>query len=136
MKHILTAILMLAVSLSTLAGAPKSKAPATGTIIVYRPGEWAGAARTYAFNIDNGSRYHIKNGCYMQFTVPIGDHTISHGFDITLNFGIDNQKVHVNPGQTVYFQYIIHPFMGMIFEVSEDQVEAKQTTSKLRLQTY
>jgi hypothetical protein len=70
----------------------------------------------------------------MQFELPAGDHILRHPFDITPNFGADSQKVHINPGQTVYFQYIIHPMMGTVFEVSEDQAEAKQTASNPKLQ--
>jgi hypothetical protein len=102
----------------------------TGTLIVYRPGEYVGLARTYAFSIDNGPRYHLKNNSYLRFELPAGDHVVSHPVDISLAFaGRDPQKVRITPGQTVYFQYVIHPFMGMIFEVAEDQVEAKETAS-------
>jgi hypothetical protein len=59
---------------------------------------------------------------------------LRHPFDITLNFGPDTQKIHINPGQTLYFQYTIYPWMGTVFEVSEDQVEARQTASGLKPQ--
>jgi hypothetical protein len=65
----------------------------------------------------------------MRFELPAGNHRLWHPFDITLNFGSETQRVQIVPGQTTYFQYTIVPFMGMIFEVSEDQVEAKETVS-------
>jgi hypothetical protein len=70
----------------------------------------------------------------MQFELAAGDHVLRHPFDITLNYGPDTQKVHINPGQIVYFQYTICPWMGTVFEVSEDQVEARQTASGLKRQ--
>jgi hypothetical protein len=99
-----------------------------------RPGSIVGTGRTYSFSIDNASRQKLKNGRYMQFELAVGDHILRHRFDITLNFGPDTQKVLINPGQTVYFQYTIYPWMGTVFEVSEDQVEAKQTASGLKRQ--
>ena len=123
-------------SLSAVAHSPKpsAKIPPIGTLVVYRPGSLAGIARTYSFSIDNGPRHKLKNGRYMQFELAAGDHTLRHPFDITLNFGADTQKVHINPGRTVYFQYTIYPWMGTVFEVSEDQTEAKQTASGLKPQ--
>jgi hypothetical protein len=127
--------MMVAVALALAAvngqAKPQPKAqPKTGTLIVYRPGEWAGLVRTYAFSIDNGPRYHLKNKSYLRFELPAGNHVVSHPVDISLGFsGPDPQNVRIAPGETVYFQYVIHPFMGMIFEVSEDQTEAKETAS-------
>jgi len=90
--------------------------------------------RTYSFSIDNGPRHKLKIDRYMQVELAAGDHILRHPFDITLNYGPDTQKVHINPGQTVYFQYTIYPWMGTVFEVSEDQVEARQTASGLKRQ--
>ena len=42
--------------------------------------------------------------------------------------------MHISPGQTVYFQYVIHLMMGMIFEVADDQTQAKETAAGCRLQ--
>jgi hypothetical protein len=70
----------------------------------------------------------------MQFELAAGDHILRHPFDITLNYRPDTEKVHINPGQTVYFQYTIYPWMGTVFEVSEDQAEARQTASGLKPQ--
>ena len=138
MKYILITIFSLAMSLGALAHSPKPKASAKlspiGTLIVYRPGSLAEIGRTYSFSIDNGPRHKLKNGRYMQFELAAGDHILRHPFDITLNFGPDTQKVHINPGRTIYFQYTIYPWMGTVFEVSEDQAEAKQTASGLKRQ--
>jgi hypothetical protein len=118
MKYILITIFSLAMSLCALAHSPKPKASAklspTGTLIVYRPGSFAGIGRTYSFSIDNGPRHKLKNGRYMQFELAAGDHILRHPFDITLNFGPDTQKVYINPGQTVYFQYTIYPGCGLM----------------------
>jgi hypothetical protein len=138
MKYILIAIFGLAMSLGALAGPPSPKASAKrstiGTLIVYRPGSFAGIGRTYSFSIDNGPRHKLKNGRYMQFQLAAGEHILRHPFDITLNFGPDTQKIRIDPGQTLYFQYTIYPWMGTVFEVSEDQVEARQTASGLKPQ--
>ena len=134
MKYILITILSLAMGLCALAHSPKPKASAKlftiGTLIVYRPGSFTGIGRTYSFSIDNGPRHKLKNGRYVQFELAAGDHILRHPFDITLNFGPDTQKVHINPGRTVYFQYTIYPWMGTVFEVSE----AKQTARGLKPQ--
>ena len=138
MKYIIITIFSLAMSLCALAHSPKPKASAKlspiGTLVVYRPGSFAGIGRTYSFSIDNGPRHKLKNGRYMQFELAAGDHILRHPFDITLNFGPDIQKIHINPGRTVYFQYTSYPWMGTVFEVSEDQAEAKQTASGLKPQ--
>ena len=66
----------------------------------------------------------------MRFELPAGDHVVSHRADISLSFsGSDPQLVHINPGQTLYFQYVIHYFIGMVFEVADDQAQAKETAS-------
>ena len=138
MKYIPITIFSLAMSLGALAHSPKPKASAKlspiGTLIVYRPGSMATIGRTYSFSIDDGPRHKLKNGRFMQFELAAGDHILRHPFDITLNFGPDTQRVHINPGRTVYFQYTIYPWMGTVFELSEDQAEAKQTASGLKRQ--
>jgi hypothetical protein len=138
MKYILTAMVSLAISLSASADSPKTEAsakrPPTGILIVYRPGSLVGFGRTYSFSIDSGPRHKLKNDRYRQFELAAGDHILRHPFDITLNYGPDTQKVHINPGQTIYFQYTIFPWMGTVFEVSEDQTEAQQTAGGLKRQ--
>ena len=138
MKYIVITIFSLAISVSALAHSSKAKASAkpsrTGTLIVYRPGSFATIGRSYSFSIDGGPRHKLKNGRYMQFELAAGDHILRHPFDITLNFGPDIQKLHINPGQTVYFQYTLYPWMGTVFEVSENQAEARQTASGLKRQ--
>jgi len=42
----------------------------------------------------------------------------------------DEQIVHVDPGETVYFQYIIG--MSLIFEEADDQVQPARTVSRLQ----
>jgi hypothetical protein len=126
---------MIAVAAFALAIGTIQAKPQTGTLIVYRPGAGLLAVgRTFSFSIDGGPRYKLKPRCYMQFELPAGDHSVRHPFDITLNFGSETQTVRVNPGQVVYFQYAVLPFMGNVFEVAEDQAEAKQTAAGCRLQ--
>ena len=79
---------MMAVAAFALAFANvQAKPQPTGTLIVYRPGAYAGILRTYSFSIDNGPRHRLKNGCYMRFELPVGDHIMGRPFDITLNLG-------------------------------------------------
>jgi hypothetical protein len=42
----------------------------------------------------------------------------------------DEQTVHVEPGQTVYFQYMVAA--SLIFEVADNQEKAARTVSKLQ----
>ena len=42
----------------------------------------------------------------------------------------DEQTVHVEPGQTVYFQYMIA--LSLIFEEADNQEKAARTVSKLQ----
>jgi len=131
LKFGLLAVAALALASGNAQAAPRS----TGTLIVYRAGTGiAGAARTYSFSVDGGPRYKLKPGCYMRFELPAGNHSLRHPFDITLNFGSETQWVQIIPGQTVYFQYAIVPFVGMVFEVADDQVQARETASGCRLQ--
>lgn len=134
--RLITAVAAFALTSGSVQAKPQLKtvAPKTGTLIVYRPGEYVGIVRTYAFSIDGGPRHHINAGRYMRFELPAGDHIVAHPFDITLSFGSDSQRVHISPGQTVYFQYVIHLMMGMIFEVADDQTQAKETAAGCRLQ--
>jgi hypothetical protein len=90
-----------------------------------------GAAVGYPFNLDHGPTMKVKNGCYYRLDVSAGDHIISHDY---LLIGKDPQPIHVEPGQTVYFLWTSHLFMGSIFEVAEDQSEAAQRCTQLRAQ--
>ena len=47
----------------------------------------------------------VRNGTYYRLTVLAGDNIISH--DDMSFIDEDEQTVHVEPGQTVYFQYMI-----------------------------
>jgi hypothetical protein len=109
------------------AGPPAT--PNRGTIIVYRPWSITGwPIETLGFNLNHGPELLIRNGTYYQFTVLPGDSIISH--DDTLILDYDPQTVHVEPGQTVYFEYAI--VLTVIFEVAENQEQAARTVSGLR----
>ena len=69
----------------------------------------------------------VRNGTYYRLTVLPGDSSISHE-DIPC---VDDnpQTVHVEPGQTVYFEYAAA--LSLIFEVADNQERAARTVSKL-----
>ena len=73
--------------------------PKTGTLIIYRVRMYPLCLRTFSFAIDGGSRYHLKNGRYMKFELPAGDHVLARPFDITMSLHAGTEKVHINPGQ-------------------------------------
>jgi hypothetical protein len=100
----------------------------TGTIIVYRPRSIIGAAlTTWRFNLNHGIDYWIGNGTYCELTVLAGDSIISH--DNVPFLEEDSQIVHVEPGQTVYFEYTAQ--LSLIFEVADNQEKAARTVSTL-----
>jgi len=100
-----------------------------GTIIVYRPWSIIGSAITnWEFNLNHGPDLTVRNGTYYRLTVLPGDSIISH--DNVPFIDEDEQTVHVEPGQTVYFQYMIA--LSLIFEVADNQEQAARTVSKLQ----
>jgi hypothetical protein len=98
-----------------------------GTIIVYRP--WSLVWSPSEFNLNHGPDLFVRNGTYYRLTVLPGDSTISHD-DMPLPIDEDAQVVHVDPGQTVYFQYIVG--LTLIFEEADDQEKAARTISRLQ----
>jgi hypothetical protein len=90
-----------------IAFAGQTKAgPNLGTIIVYRPWPIIGCAITnWEFNLNHGPDLMVRNGTYCRLTVLAGDNIISH--DDMPFIDEDEQTVHVEPGQTVYLQYMI-----------------------------
>ncbi|MBV8216558.1 MAG: hypothetical protein JOZ08_25350 [Verrucomicrobia bacterium] len=96
-----------------------------GTIIVYRP--WSIFGPDMEFNLNHGPDVTVRNGTYYRLTVLPGDSIISH--DDMPFIDEDEQTVHVEPGQTVYFQYMIAS--SLIFEVADNQEKAAITVSKL-----
>jgi len=106
----------------------RHQASNTGTIIVYRPRSIIGAAiTTWRFNLNHGTDMRIGNGTYCPLTVLAGDSVISH--DNVPFLQEDPQIVHVEPGQTVYFEYAAQ--LSLIFEVADDQERAARTVSQL-----
>jgi hypothetical protein len=99
-----------------------------GTIIVYRPCTPFGYLfDNLEFNLNHGPGIMLRNGTYYRLTVLPGDSIISHD-DILIDN--DPQTVHVEPGQTVYFEYAIE--LTLIFEVASNQEKAAITVSKLQ----
>jgi hypothetical protein len=98
-----------------------------GTIIVYRP--WSLVWAAAEFNLNHGPDLMIRNGTYYRLTVLPGNSTISHD-NMPLPIDEDEQTVHVDPGQTVYFQYIIG--LSLIFEEADNQEKAASTVSRLQ----
>jgi hypothetical protein len=97
-----------------------------GTIIVYRPWSFIGSAMK--FNLNHGPYLTVRNGTYYRLTVLPGDSVLSH--DDVPFIDEDEQIVHVEPGQTVYFQYMIA--LSFIFEVADNQERAARTVSRLQ----
>ena len=126
------ALLMAAAVLAiTSAGETKAGPGAgqnLGTIIVYRPWSIINCAiKIGEFNLNDGPDLTVRNGTYYRLTVLPGDCTLSHG-DIPF-IDDDPQTVHVEPGQTVYFEYTV--ILSLIFEVADNQERAARTVSKL-----
>ena len=126
------ALLMIATVLAiTSAGETKAGPDAgrnLGTIIVYRPWSLIGCnIKDWEFNLNYGPNLMVRNGTYYRLTVLPGDSIISHE-DIPC---VDDnpQTVHVEPGQTVYFEYTA--VLSLIFEVADNQERAARTVSKL-----
>jgi len=119
-------VLTIAFAGQTMAG-PEA-GPNLGTIIVYRP--WTPTGSFFdnlQFNLNHGPDLMVRNGTYYRLTVLPGDSIISHD-DILIDN--DPQTVHVEPGQTVYFEYTIE--LTLIFEVASNQEQAARTVSKLQ----
>jgi hypothetical protein len=125
--------LLVIVTVLTIASAGQTMAgpeagPNLGTIIVYRP--WTPNGSLFdnlEFNLNHGPDLMVRNGTYYRLTVLPGDSIISHD-DILIDN--DPQTVHVEPGQTVYFEYAIE--LTLIFEVADNQERAARTVSKLQ----
>ena len=128
-KNALLAIatgLAIASAGQTKAGPGPEARPDLGTIIVYRP--WSIICSAMEFNLNHGPDLTVRNGTYYRLTVLPGDSILSHD-DVPL-IDEDEQIVHVEPGQTVYFQYMIA--LSLIFEEADNQEQAARTVSKLR----
>ena len=91
-----------------------------GTIIVYRPWSFIGSAMK--FNLNHGPYLTVRNGTYYRLTVLPGESTISHD-NMPFPIDEDEQTVHVEAGQIVYFQCVIG--LSLIFEVADDQERAR-----------
>jgi hypothetical protein len=97
-----------------------------GTIIVYRP--WSVLCPSMKFNLNHGPNLTVRNGTYYRLSVLPGDSILSH--DDVPFLDEDEQTVHVEPGQTVYFQYMMA--WTVIFEEATNQEQAARTVSGLR----
>jgi hypothetical protein len=97
-----------------------------GTIIVYRP--WSLLSSGMEFNLNHGPDLLVRNGTYYRLTVLPGESTISHD-NMPFPIDEDEQTVHVEAGQIVYFQCVIG--LSLIFEVADDQERAARTVSRL-----
>jgi hypothetical protein len=125
-------VLLAVVTVLTIASAGQTWAGEgtdLGTIIVYRPWTVTGwHIENLGFNLNHGPELLIRNGTYYRFTVLPGDTILSH--DDALCLDDDLQTVHVEPGETVYFEYTIG--LTVIFEVAENQERAARTVSRLQ----
>ncbi len=98
-----------------------------GTIIVYRP--WSLLSSGMEFNVNHGPDLLVRNGTYYRVNVLPGESTISHD-NMPFPIDEDEQIVHVEAGQTVYFQCAIG--LTLIFEEADDQERAARTVSRLQ----
>src|ERR1700722_18522698 len=122
------ALLMIVTGLAIASTGQTKTGPKLGSIIVYRPWSILGSAITnWRFNLNHGPDLIVRNGTYYRLTVLAGDSIISH--DNMPFIEEDPQRVHVEPGQTVYFQYMSS--WGLIFEEADDQERAARTASQL-----
>jgi hypothetical protein len=126
------ALWMIATVLAITSAGEAKAGPDTGrnlgTIIVYRPWSLIGCnIKDWEFNLNYGPNLMVRNGTYYRLTVLPGDSIISHE-DIPC---VDDnpQTVHVEAGQTVYFEYTA--VLSLIFEVADNQERAARTVSKL-----
>jgi hypothetical protein len=125
--------LLMIVAVLAIASAGETKAGPEagqnlGTIIVYRPWSIVNCAiKNWEFNLNDGPDLTVRNGTYYRLTVLPGDYTLSHGGIPFIDD--DPQIVHVEPGQTVYFEYTV--ILSLIFEVADNQERAARTVSKL-----
>ena len=127
-RNALLAIVTVLTIASGQAMAGPEAGPYLGTIIVYRP--WtpiSSLVDNLPFNLNHGPDLIVRNGTYYRLTVLPGDSIISHD-DILIDN--DPQTVHVEPGQTVYFEYTIE--LSLIFEVADNQEKAARTVSTLQ----
>jgi hypothetical protein len=109
----------------------ETSGPATGTIVVYRTWKFSGGGRSLPVILDGQPRIKLENGCYWAFVVSPGDHALLR----TGDFGVkDKIQVHVESSQTVYVD-AHYGGWATIFEVAEDQDEARQQVAKLKQQT-
>jgi hypothetical protein len=98
-----------------------------GTIIVYRP--WSLLSSGMEFNVNHGPDLLVRNGTYYRLNVLPGETIISHD-DMPFPIDEDEQTVHVEAGQTVYFECVIG--LTLIFEEADDQERAARTVSRLQ----
>jgi hypothetical protein len=126
------ALLAIASVLAIASAVPTKAGPEAvserGTIIVYRPWSIIGyGIKNWEFNLNCGPDLCVRNGTYYRLSVPPGDSVISHE---SIPFVDDDpQTVHVEPGQTVYFEYTV--LLSLIFEVADNQERAARTVSRL-----
>jgi hypothetical protein len=98
-----------------------------GTIIVYRP--WSLLSSGMEFNLNHGPDLLVRNGTYYRLKVLPGGSIISHD-DMPFPIDEDEQTVHVEAGQTVYFECVIG--LTLIFEEADDRERAARTVSRLQ----
>ena len=95
-----------------------------------------GSGGSMPFRLNNGPKIKVRNGYYYRLEISPGDHVLRGPGGMWGVYGplSDHQKVHVEPGQTIYFADYSVPFIGQIFEVAEDQNDARDSVSKLKAQ--
>jgi hypothetical protein len=121
-----------ATMLATLTLAGWAQAGETGSIVIYRQAGMIQPFSSFPFNINHGPRMKVSNGRYVRLNLVPGDYTISHDHWGLIPGPEDPQRVHVDAGKTVYFQYTAaNPFF-LLFEVADDQEKAAKTVATMK----
>jgi hypothetical protein len=81
------------------------------------------------FNLNHGPDLLVRNGTYYRLKVMLGESIISHD-DMPFPIDEDEQTVHMEAGQTLYFECVIG--LTLIFEKTENQERAARTVSRLQ----
>jgi hypothetical protein len=129
MKKTITMMALAALALASVnAEAKPIPQPKTGTLIVYRTWNLRAAAWSLPFYVNGQLGAKLTNGYYYKLELPEGDYVLTHpGYN-------DPQRVHVSAGQTVYFCNSL-TMISYVFEVTEDQNDAREIASHLKQQT-
>ena len=129
---IMMAVAAFALATGNLEAKPQANPqPKTGTLIVFRQWHLTSFGARLPFYVNGQLAAKLTNGYYSKLELPEGDYVLTHMRTIA---GRDPQKIHVTAGQTLYFRNEVTS-ISYVFEVAEDQNEARERVSHLKQQT-